>query len=75
MLQFSGARVHDIKDVAAILDAFQAHGHNEVLLPVPRRRFAPLMLNTAGGHLARLLHGYQRGVPEQGRLEGARLAD
>ncbi|KAI0728802.1 Aldo/keto reductase [Fomitopsis betulina] len=25
-----GARVHDIKDVAAILDAFQAHGHTEV---------------------------------------------
>ncbi|KAF9500383.1 Aldo/keto reductase [Pleurotus eryngii] len=25
-----GARVHDIKDVEAILDAFQAHGHTEV---------------------------------------------
>lgn len=25
-----GARVHDLKDVEAILDVFQAHGHNEV---------------------------------------------
>lgn len=25
-----GARVHDIKDVEAILDVFQAHGHTEV---------------------------------------------
>ena len=25
-----GARVHDIKDVDAILDAFRAHGHTEV---------------------------------------------
>jgi hypothetical protein len=25
-----GARVHDIKDVEAILDAFRAHGHTEV---------------------------------------------
>lgn len=25
-----GSRVHDIKDVEAILDAFQAHGHSEV---------------------------------------------
>lgn len=25
-----GARVHDLKDVAAILDVFQAHGHTEV---------------------------------------------
>lgn len=24
------ARVHDLKDVAAILDVFQAHGHSEV---------------------------------------------
>jgi len=27
-----GARVHDIKDVEAILDAFRAHGHTEVCL-------------------------------------------
>lgn len=27
-----GARVHDLKDVEAILDVFQAHGHNEVSL-------------------------------------------
>ncbi|KAG6848945.1 hypothetical protein H0H93_012587 [Arthromyces matolae] len=26
----SGARVHDIKDVEAILDAFRAHGHTEI---------------------------------------------
>ncbi|KAG6919991.1 hypothetical protein DXG01_013340 [Tephrocybe rancida] len=26
----SGARVHDIKDIEAILDAFRAHGHTEV---------------------------------------------
>lgn len=25
-----GARVHDLKDVEAILDVFQAHGHYEV---------------------------------------------
>jgi aflatoxin B1 aldehyde reductase len=25
-----GARVHDLKDVAAILDVFQKHGHSEV---------------------------------------------
>ena len=25
-----GARVHDLKDVEAILDIFQAHGHYEV---------------------------------------------
>ena len=25
-----GARVHDLKDVEAILDVFQAHGHKEV---------------------------------------------
>ncbi|KIM48936.1 hypothetical protein M413DRAFT_21233 [Hebeloma cylindrosporum] len=25
-----GARVHDIKDVEAILDAFKAHGHTEI---------------------------------------------
>lgn len=25
-----GARVHDLKDVEAILDVFQAHGHSEV---------------------------------------------
>lgn len=25
-----GARVHDIKDVEAILDAFRSHGHTEV---------------------------------------------
>lgn len=25
-----GARVHNLKDVEAILDVFQAHGHNEV---------------------------------------------
>ena len=25
-----GARVNDIKDVEAILDAFRAHGHTEV---------------------------------------------
>lgn len=25
-----GARVHDLKDVVAILDVFQAHGHTEV---------------------------------------------
>ena len=25
-----GARVHDLKDVEAILDVFQAHGHTEV---------------------------------------------
>lgn len=25
-----GARVHDIKDVEAILDAFKSHGHSEV---------------------------------------------
>ena len=25
-----GARVHDLKDVAAILDVFQSHGHSEV---------------------------------------------
>ena len=25
-----GARVHDLKDVEKILDAFQAHGHTEV---------------------------------------------
>ena len=24
-----GARVHDLKDVEAILDIFQAHGHKE----------------------------------------------
>lgn len=24
------ARVHDLKDVAAILDVFQAHGHTEI---------------------------------------------
>lgn len=29
-----GARVHDIKDVEAILDAFRAHGHTEVEKPV-----------------------------------------
>lgn len=27
-----GARVHHIKDVEAILDAFRAHGHTEVLV-------------------------------------------
>ncbi|KAG6866093.1 hypothetical protein C0991_008845 [Blastosporella zonata] len=26
----SGARVHDIKDVEAILDVFRSHGHTEV---------------------------------------------
>ena len=26
-----GARVHDLKDVEAILDVFQKHGHYEVL--------------------------------------------
>lgn len=26
----AGARVHDLKDVEAILDVFQAHGHSEV---------------------------------------------
>ena len=26
----NGARVHDLKDVEAILDVFQAHGHSEV---------------------------------------------
>lgn len=25
-----GARVHDLKDVEAMLDVFQAHGHSEV---------------------------------------------
>jgi aflatoxin B1 aldehyde reductase len=25
-----GARVHDVKDIEAILDIFQAHGHSEV---------------------------------------------
>jgi aflatoxin B1 aldehyde reductase len=25
-----GARVHELKDVEAILDIFQSHGHNEV---------------------------------------------
>lgn len=25
-----GTRVHDIKDIEAILDVFQAHGHKEV---------------------------------------------
>ena len=25
-----GSRVHDLKDVEAILDVFQAHGHDEV---------------------------------------------
>lgn len=25
-----GTRVHDLKDVQAILDTFQAHGHTEV---------------------------------------------
>lgn len=25
-----GARVHDVKDINAILDIFQAHGHDEV---------------------------------------------
>ena len=28
-----GARVHEVKDVEAILDVFQAHGHNEVSEP------------------------------------------
>jgi len=27
-----GARVHDIKEVEAILDAFRSHGHTEVCL-------------------------------------------
>jgi hypothetical protein len=27
-----GARVHDLKDVEAILDVFQTHGHSEVSL-------------------------------------------
>ena len=26
-----GARVHDIKDVEAILDIFRSHGHTEVM--------------------------------------------
>lgn len=26
----SGARVHDLKDIEAILDTFRAHGHTEV---------------------------------------------
>jgi aflatoxin B1 aldehyde reductase len=25
-----GARVHDVKEIEAILDIFQEHGHNEV---------------------------------------------
>ena len=30
----TGARVHDLKDVEAILDVFQAHGHYEVRMCV-----------------------------------------
>lgn len=29
-----GARVHDIKDVEAILDVFRSHGHTEVRLRI-----------------------------------------
>lgn len=36
-----GARVHDIKDVEAILEAFRAHGHTEVLL---HRRLLTLLV-------------------------------
>lgn len=32
-----GARVHDIKDVEEILDAFRSHGHTEV--SVPKRQY------------------------------------
>jgi hypothetical protein len=49
-----GARVHDVKDIEAILDIFQAHGHNEVsqlsisatacLIIVSKGRYCPNLL-------------------------------
>ena len=30
LLYLLGARVHDVKGIEAILDIFQAHGHEEV---------------------------------------------
>jgi hypothetical protein len=42
-----GARVHELKDVEAILDIFQSHGHNEVspsideLWPTYKRLLSP----------------------------------
>jgi hypothetical protein len=52
-----GARVHDVKDINAILDIFQAHGHDEVCrygwMPLALvHRYARLMLpeHTVKGH-------------------------
>lgn len=70
-----GARVHDLKDVEAILDVFQSHGHSEVsnyfLTPLHQGSIMPFRLTlpafTAGARV--------KSISERltGRKEGSSL--
>jgi hypothetical protein len=66
-----GARVHDLKDIEAILDVFLKHGHREVRiywgfkLVVLRR-----LVESLARHGARVLRRYMRRVFRQDQLAG-----
>ena len=68
----TGARVHDLKDVEAILDIFQAHGHYEVRQQRTNYRRSESLTSPSGGLCAHLHGRYERGVPRQDRMEEAR---
>ena len=72
--------MHDLNDVKAILDIFQAHGHYEVRMPhsgLLPARLAPhvtdcdRLQNYTGRHRGLLRRRHERGISRQDRLEGA----
>ena len=67
-----GARVHDLKDVEAILDIFQAHGHYEVRQQRTNYCCSHSLTSRPGGLCAHIHRRYERRVPRQDRLEEAR---
>ena len=74
VLAFSAARVTDLKEVEAILDIFQRHGHSEVSLDY-EELFRRLSIHTcdalADRHGKDIHEGNERGISRQNWLEGA----